>query len=57
MELSLRVFSGIMEMVVFVLPTSQAYDNYQKTETQEGDKLVFENARQIVLCGKAYEAC
>lgn len=46
-----------MEMVVFVLPTSQAYDNYQKTETQEGDKLVFENARQIVLCGKAYEAC
>lgn len=47
-----------MEMVVSALPTSQAYDNYQKTETwdrSKGGKLVFENARQIVLCGKAYE--
>lgn len=49
-----------MQMVIFVLPASQPYDKNQEGHTQEGSKgykLVFENAGQIVLCGKAYEVC
>lgn len=49
-----------MQMVVFALPASQPYDKNQEGHTQEeskGYKLVFEDAGQTVLCGKAYEVC